>query len=162
MKRRSTVDVRTRRIRGAVDPRTVRRRALKLLDALGETRAELSILLCDDELIHDLNRSYRDVDRPTDVLAFPLLGEDDDPPEVPRALGDVVISVETAARQAAQRRRELLAEVTTLLVHGVLHLLGHDHENALERARMEELTERLEQTLFSRPRADRRRPIRGR
>jgi probable rRNA maturation factor len=148
---RATVDVRTKRIERAVDPRTVKRRALKLLSALGETKAELSIFLCDDATIHELNREYRKVDRPTDVLAFPMLGDErEDPPGLPRALGDIVVSVETAARQARQRRRTLIAEVTTLLIHGLLHLLGHDHEHRSDRAAMDRAAKRLEQALGTR------------
>lgn len=143
-----TVDIRCRRIRGAVDPRTVKRRAIKLLGEVGETAAELSILLCDDRTIHELNRSYRNVDRPTDVLSFPLLDGEEDQPGVPRALGDVVISVETASRQAAQRRRRLVDEITTLLIHGLLHLLGHAHERARERTAMEARTAELERAVI--------------
>ena len=146
----STVDVRTRGIRRAVDPRTVRRRAARLLAALDETDAELSILLCDDATIHELNREYRAVDRPTDVLAFPLPDDHGSPPGLPRTLGDVVISVETAARQARQRRRTLIAEVSTLLIHGLLHLLGHDHERQVDRAAMDRVARRLEETLAPR------------
>jgi len=153
MKDRTVVDVSTKRIRGAVDRRTVERRARKLMSALDETDAELSILLCDDATIHELNRDYRNVDRPTDVLAFPMLDEDEQPSELPRALGDVVISIETAARQARELRRELIDEVTTLLVHGLLHLLGHDHEKPSEKAAMDAAAKRLEQSLTRRKRA---------
>lgn len=143
-----TVDVRCRRVRGAIDPRTVKRRAVKLLGEVGETESELSILLCDDRTIHELNRAYRKVDRPTDVLSFPLFDEAEDDSGVPRALGDVVISVETASRQAAQRRRRLMDEITTLLIHGLLHLLGHDHERVRERAAMEALATELERAVI--------------
>jgi probable rRNA maturation factor len=145
---KATADVRCQRAGDAVDPRTVRRRASRLLRELGVSGAELSVLLCDDATIHELNRQYRAVDRPTDVLAFPLL-DDADPAEEPRALGDVVISVETAIRQARKRRRKVIDEVTTLLIHGLLHLLGHDHEAAVERSAMNERAAQLEQ-LFRR------------
>jgi probable rRNA maturation factor len=126
-----------------VDPRTVKRRAIKLLRAANQDDAELSILLCDDLMIQDLNRDYRNVNRPTDVLAFPL-SDDDDLQGAPRALGDIVISVESASRQARERRRRPIDEVTMLLIHGLLHLLGHDHQRTREREEMDALTAALE------------------
>ena len=76
-----------------------------------------------DQEIHTLNRQYRHKDKPTDVLSFPLADE-----VQPSLLGDVVISIETAARQARRRRHSLREEVQILLIHGILHLLGYDHE----------------------------------
>jgi probable rRNA maturation factor len=76
-----------------------------------------------DVEVHALNRQYRGKDKPTDVLSFPLADE-----LQPSLLGDVVISVETAARQARRRGHSLREELQTLLIHGVLHLLGYDHE----------------------------------
>jgi rRNA maturation RNase YbeY len=73
--------------------------------------------------IHALNRQYRTKDKPTDVLSFPLADA-----LQPSLLGDVVISIETAARQAQRRGHSLGEELQTLLIHGVLHLLGYDHE----------------------------------
>lgn len=120
-----------------IDPRTVARRAKRILELLGEVEAELSILLVGDAEIHELNRQWRGVDRPTDVLSFPQ--RDPGTERVPRAdvLGDVVISVETAARQAAEHSCTLLDEVTRLLIHGALHLVGYDHETDAEEAEME-------------------------
>lgn len=88
--------------------------------------AELSILLCDDKTIHPLNRDYRGKDKPTDVLSFAQReGEfafvDDD------LLGDVIISIDTAIRQAMDRQHSVETELRVLLVHGILHLLGYDH-----------------------------------
>ena len=88
---------------------------------------ELSIALIDDESIAELNGEYRDKPRPTDVLSFSLV-EGDFADHRGGMLGDVVISVETAAKQAAERHRGLDDEIAKLLVHGVLHLIGHDHE----------------------------------
>ena len=76
-----------------------------------------------DPEIHLLNRQYRGKDTPTDVLSFPLADE-----WQPSLLGDVVISFETAARQARRRGHSLHEELQTLLIHGILHLLGYDHE----------------------------------
>jgi len=91
---------------------------------------EISILLTGDEHIHQLNKGFRGVDRPTDVLAFPQLeGQPAGTESVgPVLLGDVVISVETAKRQARERNRPLDDEVALLVVHGVLHLLGYSDE----------------------------------
>lgn len=99
--------------------------------------AALVILLTDDDIVQDLNATYRGYDEPTDVLSF---GAEDDegiwPPGEPRHLGDIAISVPQAARQAAQGGHALLAELQLLTVHGVLHLLGHDHETADDKAAM--------------------------
>ncbi|HEY8489456.1 MAG TPA: rRNA maturation RNase YbeY [Dehalococcoidia bacterium] len=103
---------------------------------------ELSVVLTDDETVRDLNRRFRGVDEPTDVLSFggePELAEAESaleaaaprfvlPPGEARHLGDVVISLPTAERQAAEARIPLAAELAHLVVHGVLHLAGYDHE----------------------------------
>ncbi len=100
--------------------------AEQILVLLELPEAILSILLCDDQYIHPINREYRDKDKPTDVLSFAQReGEfafiDDS------LLGDVIISVETAERQATEKQHSLERELTILLVHGILHLLGYDH-----------------------------------
>ena len=109
---------------------TVRR----CLRSLGEVPSEVSVALVDDAEIHRLNASYRGKDRPTDVLAFAQREGDGVLDET--LLGDVVISLDTAARQAAERGHALEAEVRELLVHGVLHLLGYDHERSEEDERV--------------------------
>ena len=86
-------------------------------------QAELSLAFVTDQTIHELNRQYRHKDRPTDVLSFPLADE-----RCPTLLGDVVISIDTARRQARQRKRAFADELRALLIHGILHLLGYDHE----------------------------------
>jgi len=104
--------------------------------------AELSLVLCDDAFIQALNRDYRGNDAPTDVLSFAMReGEDADPDDP--VLGDIVISAETAARQAAERGHSPAREVQVLLVHGFLHLLGYDHGDDAEEAEMEEAAGRL-------------------
>jgi probable rRNA maturation factor len=116
-------------VRGArVDTRLLLARARALLRALDHTRSELSIALVGDADIRELNASWRQRDRATDVLSFSLL-EGEGQRHRGRLLGDVVISVETAATQARRRHRGLDDEIARLLVHGVLHLLGHDHED---------------------------------
>lgn len=97
-----------------------------MLRALAIRRSELSLTLVDDPAMHELNRRYRGKDRPTDVLAFPLY----DPP-VPAdaaSLGDVVISIDTATAAAHEQGRPLAACLDDLVIHGILHLLGYDHE----------------------------------
>ncbi len=125
----------------ALDTRSVRRLADRMLAALGLEDAELSVLLTNDARIHELNRQHRHKDRPTDVLAFPL--DEDDDSIGPRLLGDVVISLDTAERQARGRRRDLASEVRFLLAHGLLHLLGYDHATPGEKRAMSALTRRL-------------------
>ncbi len=129
----------------ALLPSAVRRIADAMLAELELERAELSVLLTNDREIHALNLEHREKDRPTDVLAFPLeegegvVGAGDGV----RLLGDVVISLDTAARQARGRQRELLPEVRFLLAHGLLHLLGYDHGTAPEKRAMDAMTRRL-------------------
>jgi pyridoxine 5-phosphate synthase len=91
--------------------------------------AELSILLVDDPRIAELNSSWRRKSGPTNVLAFSLT-EGDDAPMALNLLGDIVISVETAAREAEMERVSLHSRLQVLLVHGLLHLLGYDHERS--------------------------------
>ena len=100
--------------------------------------AELSITFVDDAAMQVLNRDYRDTDAPTDVLSFAQSeGEEFARPEgAARHLGDVIISLATARRQAVEYKVSLQDEVTHLLVHGVLHLLGYDHEDAADAATM--------------------------
>ena len=118
--------------------------------------AELSILLTDDSTIHTLNREHRGKDKPTDVLAFPLDETDEPPPRAakgvrtktkashaPRVLGDVVISLDTAERQATSRKRPLVNEVRFLLAHGLLHLIGYDHDTLAKKRDMGAMTRRL-------------------
>jgi probable rRNA maturation factor len=101
--------------------------AERILAELGVPDAELSVLLCDDATIHPLNRDWRGKDRATDVLAF---AQREGPPIGDASiLGDVVISVETAARQAEERGHDVATEVRILLVHGICHLMGYDHED---------------------------------
>lgn len=117
-------------------PPSVERDAQAILDLLDLGTCELSILLCDDATIRPLNRDYRRIDKPTDVLSFaqldcaPASGES-------ALLGDLVISLESAARQAAERGHDLPAELRILLIHGIFHLLGDDHEQEDEAEAME-------------------------
>ncbi len=98
------------------------------LGLLGEGDSELSISLVDDEAIRRLNATWRSKDVPTDVLAFAQ--REGEGPDVPGLLGDVVISIPTAERQARERGHAMEHEIRELLVHGILHLLGYDHERS--------------------------------
>jgi probable rRNA maturation factor len=113
-----------------------------MLEALGIPDAELSILLCDDPTIRRLNHRYRRKNKATDVLAFPM-NEGPGPAPHPGLLGDVVISVPTATRQARERDRPIIQEVTFLLAHGLLHLIGYDHATRREEREMSARTEEL-------------------
>jgi probable rRNA maturation factor len=117
-------------------------RAEAMLESLDLGEAELSILLCDDATIRDLNRRYRKKNEPTDVLAF-AMQEGPGPALETGVLGDVVISLPTAARQAEERDRPIIEEVTFLLAHGLLHLLGYDHGTAREEREMTAQTNAL-------------------
>ena len=96
--------------------------------------SDLTIVLTDDVQLRKLNREYLGIDEPTDVLSFPA--SESDPETGARYLGDILISMPYAARSAAKAGHGLESEVQLLVVHGVLHLLGHDHAEADEKSRM--------------------------
>jgi probable rRNA maturation factor len=112
-----------------------------ILAAIKETgvslaaNAEISVLFCDDGFIRDLNRKWRGLDQPANVLAFPA-GRD---AAFAPLLGDIVIAFETASKEASKAGRPLRDHVAHLLVHGFLHLIGHDHIGAAEAETMEAL-----------------------
>jgi probable rRNA maturation factor len=112
--------------RGASALRRVRRRAADFLAALRRTDAELSVVLLTDGRIRTLNRSWRGKDRATDVLSFPI----SEPAGSGSLLGDVIISLDTATRRARADGRRVGEELDRYLAHGLLHLLGYDHERA--------------------------------
>lgn len=127
------VTVRNMQRRVPVDRRRVLRLVAHVLQRLGMEEAQVSVVFVSDVRMRGLNLRYRQEDAPTDVLAFPqgviaggLHGE---------VLGDVVVSAETAGRQAAKRRRPLENELDLLVVHGLLHLAGMDHAGPLEERR---------------------------
>lgn len=107
--------------------------AARALAAVGRAGAELSLLLVDDAEIRALNAQWRGKDSATDVLSFPSGGPEGLPVDV---LGDVVISVDTARRQAAERGHSVEVELRVLLAHGLAHLLGHDHGDPAQAAAM--------------------------
>lgn len=102
-----------------------------------QNHCEVSVTFTDNEGIHELNKKFREVDKPTDVLSFPLFdfeGETDEPPvdEIMSNLGDIVISLEKAKEQADEYGHSFEREVAFLCVHSMLHLLGYDHETSEE------------------------------
>jgi len=103
-----------------------------LAPELANPRLSASLLFTSDSAIHELNRDWRGRDKPTNVLSFPMLGREDllalageGPPEL---LGDIALAHETCAREAAEKGVSLEAHAAHLIVHGLLHLAGHDHE----------------------------------
>jgi probable rRNA maturation factor len=112
---------------------------LKLvLEEKGRAGAEVSIVFVDDGEMRNLNRNFRGINKSTDVLAFPM--NDGKFANInPQLLGDVVISVPTARKQGEANGSSLERELSILLIHGVLHLLGYDHQSAREEATMREL-----------------------
>lgn len=122
---------------------TVRRRAQRMLQALSLAEAELSVVLCDDLVMRGLNQRYRGRDRTTDVLAFAMHEGAAMPSVVAAPLGDIVIAVPTAVRQAQTAGRRTVDEITMLLAHGLLHLLGFDHRTPNEDRRMRARTDAL-------------------
>ncbi len=118
------------------------RRIRAMIGVLQLSNMDVSFVLTDDKRIHQLNKIYRHKDRPTDVLAFAMregrFGE-----LAGDVLGDVIVSVPTARRQADERGAPLLDEVTMLLAHGLLHLLGWDHDTPAKDRRMRAETARL-------------------
>lgn len=118
--------------------------ALTLLRILALEHCELSLMIVSDREIRRLNREFRGKDQATDVLSFPQIEPTRDllkghatstPNAPPIALGDIVISIDTAARQARELGTSTTARIRTLLIHGMLHLLGYDHERSIPEAR---------------------------
>lgn len=119
---------------------TIEAAAATVSELYGLDKAELSVTLTDDRHIQAINRQYRGIDRPTDVISFAL--NESEEPEIQDAevniLGDIIISLERAAEQAAEYGHSYRREVAFLTVHGLLHLLGYDHMEEEERQEMEQ------------------------
>jgi len=127
----------------AIHTMTVKKHILEIMAYLGCPDQELSVVFGNDLLLQELNRTYRHKDRPTNVLAFPqsptYAGE-----PVSLLLGDVIVSLPTAAREAHDLNQSLEERVIYLLLHGILHLLGYEHEgSAAQRRRMEALEQEV-------------------
>ena len=115
-----------------VSVRKIQGAARSILKYLHRAQSELSLVLVDNRQIRELNLRYRNKNEPTDVLSF---SPGEGLPETVRLLGDVIISLEQAEKQAAKRRKTLEDEVESLLIHGILHLLGYDHERSQAEAK---------------------------
>jgi probable rRNA maturation factor len=139
-------------------------KAEEILSLLGLEHATVSLLLCDDAAIQELNAQWRQMDRPTDVLSFPMLeealfpyieGEQPWPDDLkktdtyPLLLGDIVISVETCVQQAEEWKHSELDEALRLWVHGLLHLCGYDHEDPEDTVKMRRREDAILQQITS-------------
>ncbi len=134
------------RFQGAVDEEALRRAAAAALSHEGvEAEVELSLVVTDDETVRELNRRFRGVDAPTDVLAFGTGGGEAFvfAPEEPPYLGDVIISYPRALSQAEEVGHSVEDELNLLVVHGVLHLLGYDDQEEADARRMREKEEAI-------------------
>ena len=131
-------------LEAAVDLDQVRADGERILAAAERAAAELSVLLTDDRTMQQHNRDWRGKDVTTDVLSFPqdTVGAPVD------VLGDVIVNVELAVRQGQERGHGTLTELRVLLVHGVAHLLGHDHHGDAEAAAMRQVERRLLRAVF--------------
>jgi probable rRNA maturation factor len=119
-----------------------------ILELVGQKKVELSLALVGNAEMQKLNAKYRQKNYPTDVLSF---GVDKNLPVQTRLLGDVIISVQKAASQAKERGRALDEEMVTLLIHGIVHLLGYDHERSAKDARaMSRLEKKIHRQLCER------------
>jgi probable rRNA maturation factor len=116
-----------------VDPQFVRRTVEKVFYELGVEEAEVSLTIGGDELMRELNLKYRSVPDTTDVLSFPFCEGESfiSPPDGVLYLGEVVVSYPQAKKQAQEYRHSFQRELSLLIVHGVLHLLGYDHGNKM-------------------------------
>ncbi len=131
-----------------VPSRRLKKKAQRILDFLNQGEADLSIALVGSPQIQELNARYRNRNEPTDVLSFPSQGT---LPKGIKLLGDVVISVEQAAKQAQQRGKSLEEEMESLLIHGILHLLDYDHERSERDAKiMRGMEKKVRRTLCER------------
>ena len=129
--------------RGLVDEGWARRIAQNVLKGEGVVPPyEVSLVFTDSETVRRLNRDYRGIDEPTDVLAFYMLPQKEDedsfalPPDGVTRLGELIISYPQAAEQAREHGHPTERELALLIIHGILHLLGYDHEESEEEAEM--------------------------
>lgn len=129
------VDIRDLQNKLKIDKKEITKCAKFILKKMGEGRAELSLLFVNDSHIKRLNQKYRNVDSKTDVLAFSMREGHGLPGDSP-ILGDVVISLETAKREARKRRISAQRELLLYLAHGILHLLGYKDETPADRKKM--------------------------
>ena len=137
------VDIEVRQDEVALDSSVLRAMELSIetcLETQGLKGSEVSLSIVDDREMHELNLQYRGVDRTTDVLSFPL---EEDRPKEPCLLGDIIVSAPKAKQQAEEYGHSLLREMSFLVVHGTLHLLGYDHMTPEEDEEMQRLQEEV-------------------
>jgi probable rRNA maturation factor len=136
-----TISNRQRKVR--LDTLQIRKDALKALGLMGYDGAELSLLFVNHDLMLELNKQYRGVDSTTDVLSFPLYESHREfPKEEEFLIGDIVINPQRAKEQAKEEGHSLKKELRVLLVHGLVHLLGMDHEKGGHEAKKMRLMEK--------------------
>ena len=137
MRKAGTIQITSNQKLVKLDRAGLRRDVRKILELLGTGQQEVSLMIVDDEGIRTINRDYLRRDRPTNVIAFSLT-EGDFGNVNPGVLGDVVVSVETAAREARAARIPVENAILYLIIHGILHLAGYDHEGpkGIARARI--------------------------
>lgn len=133
------VDIMSRGRRRKVSVQKLKKTAQTILTLLDQHQRELSLALVDNREIQELNARYRNKNEPTDVLSFPSGGQFFEEEVI---LGDVVISVEKAEERARKGRKTVEQEIVTLLIHGILHLLGYDHERSQREAKIMRRLER--------------------
>jgi probable rRNA maturation factor len=142
-----TLAIQNRQRTVAIHTATIKRHVQRAMTYLGCADRELCVVFGSDRLLHTLNRDYRQQDRPTNVLAFPQAGACANARTSP-LLGDVIVSLPIAVREACHLQQSLEERVTFLIIHGLLHLLGYDHDRSLpERRRMEALEAEVMQYL---------------
>lgn len=142
------IEVLNRQRQRAINRVQVARLAQQVLARIGRSEAAATITFIRDPLMRQLNRDYRGIDAPTDVLSFAYYESGDQAADEPGVchLGDVVISVETAERYARQLGLTFDCEIQTLIIHGVLHLAGYDHET--DHGEMRRIERRLRRELI--------------
>ena len=141
-----TIEIRNLQRKHRIDQELIRDKSKAILSLCGLKNVELSILTVNNQRIQDLNKKYRGIDKPTDVLSFPM-GEYNPPlppfnkggmrglSAQPLLLGDVVLSMEKIQSQAREQGHSVDCELMMLLTHGILHLVGYDHERSLQEER---------------------------
>jgi probable rRNA maturation factor len=140
------ISIEDRQKRFKIDRRRLRSSLKKLMKTLGCEKGELALLIVDDDQIREINREYLKRDHPTNVISFAMT-EGEFGSINPQLLGDIVISAETAAHDAEAGDIELMDEIEFLAIHGLLHLLGYEHENAPP-SEAEKMTRRERELFF--------------
>jgi len=149
----TSVDVAIESDRWAAEPaaeQTVRRAiaaAADVVRALPAASGEVSVVLSDDAALRALNRQWREIDKPTNVLSFPAAAQGSPghprPNGLPRLIGDIAIAYETTAREAGEERKPMAHHLAHLAVHGFLHLVGYDHDSGEAADEMERLEAKI-------------------